>query len=153
AERVGETDNDTVAGPRSPDSTKRVQRLREISVPAGLLQRGLEEYNRRSAAGAPAPLTTVLLDQVTAFDLPGDPVEIALAARLRIRGLACVVQDRLLDDWVRRDAPDGMVLFHNSLFAAAAVEPLIMFPPNQIGFDPESLRRNTLSSAAVKGSA
>jgi len=140
------------SGRRLPDAT-RVQRLRKIAVPARLLQRGLEEYTRRNAAGARARLTTVLLDQVAAFDLPGDPMEIALAARLRILALACVVRDRLLEDWVRRDGAGGMVLFHNSLFTAAAVEPLIDVPPDQIGFDPEGLRRNALGSAAVKGSA
>jgi hypothetical protein len=149
---AGEQD-DLAAAHGSPAATARVQRWREIAVPAELLQKSLEEYTRRNAAGAPARLTTVLLDQVAAFDLSGDPMEIAVAARLRILALACVVRDRLLDDWVRRDAGGGMVLFHNSLFAAAAVEPLIVFPPDQIGFDPESLRRNALGAAVVKGSA
>ena len=76
-----------------------------------------------------------------------------MAARARILALACLVRDHLLDEWVRWDDPNGIVLFHRSLFLAAAAEPLILLPNDGIGFDPESLRRRVLDLTAAQGSA
>jgi hypothetical protein len=59
----------------------------------------------------------------------------------------------VLDEWIRREDPNGIVLFHRSLFLAAAAEPLILLPDGDIGFDPESLRRRVLELTAVQGSA
>ncbi len=130
-----------------------VARLAAIEVPADLLQRALDDYSRRAATGAPAPLSAIIHEHVVTLGLPGDPNELVLAARLRILALACVVRDGLLEEWVRRGDPGGSVLFHASLFEAAAAEPLVLLPPDGIGFDPESLRRNVLQAAAVKGRA
>jgi len=86
------------------------------------------------------------------MSLPGNPIEIASSARFRILALACIVRDGFLEEWVQRGDPHGIVLFHSSLFMAAAVEPLILYPPDGIGFDSMSLRRNVLQLTAVKGS-
>ena len=135
------------------DTAHQLARLAKIVVPAELLQSGLKDYSEQAARRSPDPLSTILRDHVVAMSLPGDPVEIAISAQFRILALACVVRDRFLEEWVQRGDPDGIVLFHGSLFMAAAVEPLMLFPPDGIGFDPVSLRRNVLQLAAVKGSA
>jgi hypothetical protein len=129
-----------------------LERLAKIVVPPELLQEGLNEYSKRAARNSSDPLSAILLDHVIAMGLPGDPVEVAISAQFQILALACVVRDHLLEEWVQRGGPDGIVLFHGSLFMAAAVEPLVVFPPDGIGFDPVSLRRHVLHLAAVKGS-
>ena len=49
--------------------------------------------------------------------------------------------------------PAVSVLFHRSLFLAAAAEPLILLPHDDIGFDPARFRRRVLELTAVQGSA
>jgi hypothetical protein len=54
---------------------------------------------------------------------------------------------------VKEEDASGVVLFHNTLFVAAAAEPLILLPHDAIGFDPESLRRRVLALATAQGTA
>jgi hypothetical protein len=83
----------------------------------------------------------------------GRQAEVALAAKLRILSLACLVRDHVVDDWIKPQDANGMVLFHRSLFLAAAAEPLLQLPNGDIGFDPARFRRRVLKLAAVQGSA
>jgi hypothetical protein len=143
------------AGPeiaKARNTTLALERLAKIVVPPELLQRGLQDYAESAARKPFSRLSAILLDQVIAMGLPGNPIEVAISAQVRILALACVVRGRFLEEWVQRGDPDGIVLFHGSLFTAAAAEPLILSPPDGIGFDPESLRRSVLRLAAVKGS-
>jgi hypothetical protein len=143
------------AGPeiaKASNTTLALERLAKIVVPPELLERGLRNYAEPAARKSSSRLSAILLDQVIAMGLPGNPIEVAISAQVRILALACVVRGRVLEEWVQRGDPGGIVLFHGSLFMAAAVEPLILSPPDGIGFDPESLRRSVLRLAAVKGS-
>ena len=63
------------------------------------------------------------------------------------------MRDHVVDDWIKRDDASGIVLFHRSLFLAAAAEPLILLPHDDIGFDPARFRRRVLELTAVQGSA
>ena len=130
-----------------------LERLARITVPPELLQLGLRDYAEPAMRKSFTPLSAILLDHVVAMGLPGNPIEVALSAQLRVLALACVVRDHFLEEWVRRGDPNGIVLFHADLFTAAATEPLIFFPPDGIGFDPESLRRRVLLVGAAEGSA
>src|SRR6202023_4355502 len=94
----------------------------------------------------------LIADRVAASGISGNQADVAMAANVRIRSLACLVRDHMLDDWIEREYPDGIVLFHNSLFHAAAAEPLILLANNSSGFDPASLRRRALELAAVRRS-
>src|SRR5215470_1156445 len=134
------------------ETTLALEQLIRVPVPPELLQRGLGEYSERAARKSSDRLSTILLDRAVAMALPGNPLEIAISAQFRILALACIVREGLLEEWVQRGNPDGIVLFHASLFMAAAVEPLIVIPPDRVGFDPASLRRNVLQLAAAKGS-
>lgn len=136
----------------SPHSALPALRLGGIAVSAELLRRVVADYGRH-VDGAPVPLSQLALDHIVSLALPGDPIETALAARLRILALACVVDGRFLEEWVQRCDPSGSVLFHETLFRAAATEPIIEIPPDGVGFDPLSLRSNVLRSAAARGFA
>jgi hypothetical protein len=83
----------------------------------------------------------------------GRQAEVALAAKLRILSLACLVRDHVVDDWIKPEDGNGIVLFHRSLFLAAAAEPLLQLPNGDIGFDPARFRRRVLALTAVQGSA
>jgi hypothetical protein len=69
------------------------------------------------------------------------------------RGLRTVGGDHVVDDWIKPQDANGIVLFHRSLFLAAAAEPLVQLPNGDIGFDPARFRRRVLELTAVQGSA
>jgi len=75
----------------------------------------------------------------------GYPVDVVLAARLRLRGMASVLQD--LFPACAADGDTDAILVHDDLFVAAVREPLIALPNGDIGFDPEALRRRVLRLA------
>ncbi len=90
----------------------------------------------------------MILGCVADQDIVGNHADIALAAKIRILSLACLVRDHALDEWVKCENPNGIVLFHHSLFREAATEPLILLSNNDIGFDPAGLRRRVLEGSA-----
>ena len=132
-------------------------RVERVSVPPDLLRDVLHAHAQagtRSAMSGPVDsLTRLILGRLAAGPLSGSQTDIALAARLRILSLACLVRDHVVDDWIKRDDASGIVLFHRSLFLAAAAEPLILLPRDDIGFDSARFRRRVLELTAVQGSA
>lgn len=131
-------------------------RVERVDVPPDLLRDVLHAHaqaGRPAARDAADTLTGLILGRLAAGPLPGSQTDIALAARLRILSLACLVRDHVVDDWIKRDDASGIVLFHRSLFLAAAAEPLILLPHDDIGFDPARFRRRVLELTAVQGSA
>jgi hypothetical protein len=130
-------------------------RVERVDVPPDLLRDVLHAHAQsapRSATPADT-LTGLILGRLAAGPSSGSQTDIALAARLRILSLACLVRDHVVDDWVKRDDASGIVLFHRSLFLAAAAEPLILLPHDDIGFEPACFRRRVLELTAVQGSA
>src|SRR5712671_131690 len=114
-------------------------RLERVAVPPDLLRDVLHAHAHPDMNGRGATLSDLILGRVGA-GVPGSHSDIVLAAKLRTLSLACLVRDHVLDEWVRWENPSGIVLFHRSLFLAAAAEPLALLPNGDIGFDPESLR-------------
>jgi hypothetical protein len=128
-------------------------RLEQVDVPPDLLRDVLHAHAQSNVRGSGGMLSALILGRVGARGMSGSHADIVLAAKVRILSLACLVRDHVLDEWIRREDPNGIVLFHRSLFLAAAAEPLILLPDGDIGFDPESLRRRVLELTAVQGSA
>ena len=132
-------------------------RVGRVDVPPDLLRDVLHAHAqsaRRSATRDSADtLTGLILGRLAAGQVAESEADVALAARLRILSLACLVRDHVVDDWVKRDDASGIVLFHRSLFLAAAAEPLILLPHDDIGFDPACFRRRVLELTTVQGSA
>jgi hypothetical protein len=132
-------------------------RVERVDVPPDLLRDVLHAHAQAATPpAAPGPvdtLTGLILGHLAGGLSAGSQADIALAARLRILSLACLVRDRVVDDWVKRDDASGIVLFHRSLFLAAAAEPLILLPHDDIGFEPARFRRRVLELTAVQGSA
>jgi hypothetical protein len=127
-------------------------RLERVAVAPDLLRDVLHAHAQSEVKGKGVTLSDLILGRVDA-GASGSHADIVLAAKLRILSLACLVRDRVLDEWVRWENPNGIVLFHRSLFLAAAAEPLALLPNGDIDFDPESLRRRVLELTAVQGSA
>ena len=132
-------------------------RVGRVDVPPDLLRDVLHAHAqsaRRSATRDSADtLTGLILGRLAAGQVAESEADVALAARLRILSLACLVRDHVVDDWVKRDDASGIVLFHRSLFLAAVAEPLILLPHDDIGFDPARFRRRVLELTTVQGSA
>jgi hypothetical protein len=128
-------------------------RLERVDVPPDLLRDVLHAHARATTRGPAETLTGLILGRLAADPSSGSKADIALAARLRILSLACLVRDHVVDDWIKREDANGIVLFHRSLFLAAAAEPLVLLPNNDIGFDPARFRRRVLELTAVQGSA
>jgi len=132
-------------------------RVGRVDVPPDLLRDVLHAHAQsapRSAARDQADtLTGLILGRLAAGPLAGSQADTALAVRLRILSLACLVRDHVVDDWIKRDDASGIVLFHRSLFLAAAAEPLVLLPHDDIGFDAARFRRRVLELTAVQGSA
>jgi hypothetical protein len=118
-----------------------------------VLQAHAQAGTRSAMSGPVDSPTRLILSRLAAGPLSGSQTDIALAARLRILSLACLVRDHVVDDWIKRDDASGIVLFHRSLFLAAAAEPLILLPRDDIGFDSARFRRRVLELTAVQGSA
>jgi hypothetical protein len=129
-------------------------RVERVDVPPDLLRDVLHaQAATRSAMPGPVDtLTGLILGRLAGGLSAGSQTDIALAARLRILSLAYLVRDHVVDDWVKRDDASGIVLFHRSLFLAAAAEPLILLPHDDIGFEPARFRRRVLELTAVQGS-
>ena len=127
-------------------------RLERIDVPPDLLREVLHAHAQAKRGSA-----TALLDLIRSRLGDGAPAgrqaEVALAAKLRILSLACLVRDHVVDDWIKPEDANGIVLFHRSLFLAAAAEPLVLLPHDDIGFEPARFRRRVLELTAVQGSA
>jgi hypothetical protein len=69
--------------------------------------------------------------------------DVILAAHVRLRALAGVLQDLFLGE----SADSDVILLHDNVFVAAACEPLIAASNNDIAFDPEGWRRRLLRLA------
>jgi hypothetical protein len=124
-----------------------------VDVPPSLLRDVLHAHAQSATRDQADTLTGLILRHLAGGLSAGSQADVALAARLRILSLACVVRDHVVDDWVKRDDASGIVLFHRSLFLAAAAEPLILLPRDDIGFEPARFRRRVLELTAVQGSA
>jgi hypothetical protein len=132
-------------------------RLERVDVPPDLMRDVLHAHAQSAVHGSGGTLSALISGRISGRvgvgGVSGHHADIVLAAKARILSLACLVRDHVLDEWVRRDDPNGIVLFHKSLFLAAAAEPLILLPNGDIGFDPQGLRRRVLELTAVQGSA
>jgi hypothetical protein len=129
-----------------------LMRVAQIAVPPELLRRGLRDHAQRTAQNSARGLAVTMLDTVSDMGLSGNPIVIAIAARLRLLALAGVVREHLLDAWVKA-SDEGSTVMRDILFTAAAEEPLVLFPHDRIGFDPESLQRRVLELVAAQGAA
>jgi hypothetical protein len=115
-----------------------LERVAHIEVPPTLLRDILMSRvdlpSPRRVPSAARPVTGAVVTGVA-----GHTADVVLAARLRLRALACVLQDIFPGVAAAGDA--DVVLVHDDLFVAAVREPLIALPDGDIGFDPEGLRR------------
>jgi len=94
--------------------------LERIDVSSELLRDVHHAHAKAAAQGSREPLSTVIFGCVGAHNILGNRADIVLAAKIRILSLATLARDHVLDEWVRReDDPNGIVLFHGSLFRAA----------------------------------
>jgi hypothetical protein len=79
------------------------------------------------------------MDDSSGQSRAGHAAEVILAAQLRVRALAEVLQDVFFGE-PADDGADEVILLHDNVFVAAASEPLIVVTGSDIGFDPAGLR-------------
>ena len=115
-----------------------LERIAPVAVPPQLLRDIL-------LGGAADPSGTT--DSNAGVGL-GHAAEVVLAARMRLRALAEVLQDALFGG-IADDGADEVILLHDNVFVAAASEPLIALTGDDIGFDPAALRRRLCALAGA----
>jgi hypothetical protein len=76
----------------------------------------------------------------------------AQAIHFRMEAMAQLVEDGSLPGWTKPAASDGTISTAEAVFAATAVEPLVMIG-KRAGFDRESFARTVLREAEVDGRA
>jgi hypothetical protein len=120
-----------------------LEQIAHVEVPPTLLR---DILMRRVDPPPPrrSPAARAVIGRLAAV-VAGHPADVVLAARLRLRALACVLQDLFPGGAVDDDA--DVILVHDDLFVAAVREPLIALPGGDIGFDPEGLRRRVVRLA------
>jgi hypothetical protein len=133
---------------RDLDASALLARLEQIDVSPDLLR----DVAIAAAGGLREPLQSLIFGIVARRESSGNRADIALAVKVRIMSLARLVREHALNEWVEEEDKNGIVLFHNNLFRAAATEPLILLADDNIGFDATSLRHRVLELTVVQGS-
>ncbi len=130
-------------GPGAPPGgrgRRLLERVAHIQVPPRLLRDIL-----LSRVDLPPPRSPTPQAFTGTIATARHPADVVLAARLRLRALASVLQH--LFPACAADGDTDVILVHDDLFVAAVREPLIALPNGDIGFDPEALRRRVLRLA------
>ena len=118
------------------DASAVLARLERVVVSPDLLRDVALAHADAAARGSRETLSSLILGCVTASQVSGNRADIALATKIRLLSLASLVRAHVLDEWVKAEDLNGLVLFHSSLFRAAATEPLILVSNGDIGSTP-----------------
>ncbi len=131
--------------PRSTSDRKFLKRINRVSVTKDEVLEFAHE-----TANLDAEVRDFTGFSITAIRLhPGD-IDKVSALMFRMEALARLVDSPQLKGWTYPKAADGATWTSEPVFAATAVEPLILNEERQPAFDPESFCRRVLELAEVE---